>query len=108
MSVQELKALARKHWMEWLPKKVAALKAEKRLEEELHGAARLAQAEIEALMQRGYQEHEAREVALPMFVLLKPEADAGLSDEDREELAELEREYQKNPPVLTDEDNRVA
>jgi hypothetical protein len=86
MSVHELKALARKHWAERLPEKV----------KELKGAANLAQTEIEHLMRQGYQEHEAREVALPKFILLKPEKD--VPDELAEELAEMEREHQKNPP----------
>ena len=103
MSVLELKALARQHWEEWLPEKVKELQAEGTLNEELHSVAVLAQAEIEHLMKRGYSDHEAREVALPMFILLPPEMD-GLSEEQREELAEKEREYQKNPPVMSSED----
>jgi hypothetical protein len=39
MSVQELKALARKHWEEYLPRKVAELRAEGKLDEALQGAA---------------------------------------------------------------------
>jgi hypothetical protein len=72
-SESQLMAKARVHWAEWLPKKVAELKKEGRLEESLRGAARLAQDEISHLMRQGYQEHEAEEVALPMFILLKPE-----------------------------------
>jgi hypothetical protein len=56
------------------------------------GAANLAQSEIETLMKAGYQEHEARAVALPMFILLPPEYH---DDEQDRELAEKEREYQK-------------
>jgi hypothetical protein len=95
MSVQELKALARKHWAQWLPEKVRELKAEGKLNEALQEAANLAQAEIEHLMKQG---NEAREVALPQFILLKPEAVE--PDEQDEELAEKEREYQKNPAVF--------
>lgn len=94
MSVEAFKAKARKHWTEYLPSKVAALKAEGRLNEALQGAATLAQDQVEQLMTRGYQAHEAEEVALHQFILLKPEP-----DEQDEELAEMEREYQKNPPV---------
>src|SRR5688500_482676 len=101
MSVLELKALARKHWLEWLPNKVAAPKAEDKLDEALQGAASLAQAEIEALMKQGYPEHAAREVALPMFILLTPEP-AAEDDEQEAELRAMEREYQRNPPVLAD------
>jgi hypothetical protein len=39
MSVQEPKALARKHWDKWLPEKVGLLKREGRLNEELQAAA---------------------------------------------------------------------
>jgi hypothetical protein len=96
MSVLELKALARKHWEEWLPDKVRELKAEGKFNEALQGAANLAQTEIEHLMKRGYSVHEAREVALPIFILLPPEPGADVDDEEAEELAERERDYQKN------------
>jgi hypothetical protein len=99
MSVRELKALARRHWEEWLPDKVKALKEDGQLNEALQGAANLAQTEIEHLMKnKGYSEHEAREVALPLFILLPPEGD-GLDEEQREEQAEAERAYRRNPPI---------
>lgn len=99
MSVAELTSLARKHWKKWLPQKTAELKIAGNLEEALHGAATLAQAEIEHLMAKGYQEHEAREVALAQFILLPPEGD-GLAGWERKELEKMEREFQKNPPVV--------
>src|SRR5258708_27449098 len=68
MSVHELTTLARKHWKAHLPDKVKELQAEGTLEAAINGAANLAQSEIETLMKAGYQEHEAREVALPMFI----------------------------------------
>jgi len=99
MSIAALEAKALRHWKEWLPKKVAALRAEGRLEEAVHGAALLAQDQIEHLMTyRHYPEWAAEEVALKQFILLPPEGD-GLEDWEREELAELEREYRKNPPI---------
>ena len=62
------------------------------------------QTEIEHLMKQGYPDWAAREVALPLFILLPPEVDAdGLDEEQREELAEKEREYRRNPPVYLDE-----
>jgi hypothetical protein len=68
MSVHELKALARKHCEEWLPEKVAELKREGRLNEELQAAAVMAQEEIESLMKNShYSVHESGEVALPQF-----------------------------------------
>ena len=99
MSVEELEALARKHWTEWLPEKVAELEADGRFREEVHAAALLAQREIDQLMSRGYSIDEAMEVALPLFILLPPEDPLGdMSPELREELAQMEREYRRNPP----------
>jgi len=73
--------------------------AEGRLEKAAHGAALMAQDQIEHLMTyRHYPEWAAEEVALKQFILLPPEGD-GLEDWEREELAELEREYRKNPPI---------
>lgn len=96
MSILELKALARKHWQEFLPEKVKELKAEGIFGQELHAAAVMAQTEIEHLMKTGYSVHEAREVALPLFILLKPEPVADADDEEAEDLAERERDYREN------------
>jgi len=102
VSVQELKALARKHWEEWLPEKVKELRAEGKLDEALQGAANLAQDQINHLKKNmGYPEHAAREVALHQFILLKPESPAE-DDEQEAELREMEREYQANPPIPID------
>jgi hypothetical protein len=92
MSLHELMTLARKHWKTHLPDKVKELQAEGMLDAAINGAANLAQSEIETLMKAGYQEHEAREVALPMFILLRPEYH---EDEQDRELAEKERAYQR-------------
>jgi len=63
MSIAALEAKALRHWKKWLPKKVAALRAEGRLEEAVHGAALLAQDQIEHLMTyRHYPEWAAEEV----------------------------------------------
>jgi hypothetical protein len=97
MSIPELMTLTWKHWTEYLPKKVQELQASGELNEAIFGAASLAQMEIDHLMKQGYQEHEAREVALPKFVLLPEEPP---DDEQARELAEMEAEYQKNPPPL--------
>ena len=53
-------------------------------------------------MQQGYQEHEAEEVALPRYILLPPEAGAenGVEDEIDKELAEMERQFQEDPPLI--------
>lgn len=85
---------ARKHWEEWLPKKVKELKAAGEFGQALQTAARLAQEEIASLMAQGYQQHEAEEVVLPQFILLAPEP-PDEDDWESQELAEAERKYQK-------------
>ncbi len=75
MSVEELASLARDHWTKWLPTMVNDLRERGQLEEALHGAASLAQKQIDHLKQHlHYQEHEAREMALSQFILLPPGA----------------------------------
>lgn len=93
-----LASKARKHWATWRPKMVADLKAAGQLDEAVQGAATRAQDRIAGLMQQGYQQHEAEEVALREFILLAPEPEAEESDEERAEAAMLEAEYLKAPP----------
>jgi hypothetical protein len=52
---------------------------------------------------------EAREVALPLFILLKPEEPAEPDEQDRES-AEMEAEYQRNPPaeVMFDREDELG
>lgn len=95
MSAQTYQAMARRHWTKWLPKKVAELKAEGQLEAALQTAGKLAQAKVLELMEQRYQQHEAEEVALAEYVLLRPEAGAGEEPWETEELAKLEREYRR-------------
>ena len=65
----------------------------------MHGAALLAQDQIEHLMTyRHYPEWAAQELALKQFILLPPEGD-GLTDRERRELATLERARSKNPSL---------
>jgi hypothetical protein len=47
MSVEELASLARDHWTKWLPTMVNDLRERGQLEEALHGAASLAQKQID-------------------------------------------------------------
>jgi hypothetical protein len=47
-------------------------------------------------MKKGYSVHEAREVALPLFILLPPEPGADVDEEEAEDLAERERYYREN------------
>lgn len=97
MSVPELMATAKQHWSKYLPKKVRVLRSEGMLTAALNGAANLAQSEIDSLMQRGYQAHEAREVALSHHILLPAEK---VEDGQERELAAKEHEYQSNPPTM--------
>lgn len=91
---EHYKVKARKHWATWLPEKVAQLKAAGELDAALQLAANLTRARVDELMQQGYQLHEAEEVALPEYVLLKPEAKANLAPWERAELADQERQFQ--------------
>lgn len=95
MSREAYKAKARKHWEKWRPKEVARLRAEGTLEETLQAAAAKAHQTVLDLMQEGYQLHEAEEVALRDHVLLAPEKEAEMEPWEREESAQMEREYRK-------------
>jgi hypothetical protein len=101
MSTLALKSKILRHWKKWLPEKYARLKKEGILDQEAQARATMAQEEIESLMARGYQEHEAEEVVQAQ-VLEKPEPE---DDEQAKELAEMEAEYQKNPPSSRVEPN---
>ena len=83
MSAQRYKAMARKHWSQWLPERVKSLKEAGELESTLQTAAVNAQNLVLELMEQGYRAHEAEEVALSEFILLKPETveDYGIPDE---------------------------
>ncbi len=85
-------AMAMKHWKTWLPNKVAELKAAGEFEAAIQAAAIAATSRVVELMQMGYQQHEAEEVALREFVLLAPEPEDE-DDEEAIELARLDREY---------------
>jgi len=84
---------ARKHWEKWLPRKTKALKEAGEFNQAIQAAARKAQVEIADLMAQGYQEHEAEEVVLPQFILLKPEVSE--TAWEAKELAEKEKLYQR-------------
>ena len=102
MNQLQLEAKIRRHWRTYLPKKVRELRANGTLNEEIQGTAKLAQTEFNSLKQQGYQDHEAEEVVLAKFVYLKPEPGADEPDWEREELAEMDRQYRANPPVIVD------
>ena len=104
MTEQQMTQRARDHWAQWLPEKTAELKAAGRFSEETQAAGKLAAARVAQLLAAGYQEHEAAEVALAEHVLLAPEPGAGLEDWEKEELGEMERQYQemmKEPPTIS-------
>lgn len=92
-SVPELTSKARKHWAKWLPKKAAELKASGQWEVATQDAATEAMAEMQKLMQMGFQEHEAEEVVLQKLILLPPEPKASVPAEERAELARLEAQH---------------
>lgn len=94
MSAETYAAKARKHWTKWLPKMTAELKKADKFNAAVQTAGKNAQKTVLELMQQGYQQSEAEEVALAQYVLLKPEDDAGLTDWEAKELAELEAQYQ--------------
>lgn len=92
---QQYVSMARKHWTEWLPQKTAALKASGELEAALQMAANQCRSEVDGLRAQGFQQHEAEEVALPQFILLKPEPEASTTPAQRKELAAKEAEFQR-------------
>ena len=96
MSAQRFATMACKHWTQWLPKKVAALKESGELEAQLQATGKMAQERVLELMGQGFRAHEAEEVALKEFVLLNPEPDADEDDWEEKELRELERQYQQS------------
>ncbi|MNE80842.1 hypothetical protein D3C80_1774500 [compost metagenome] len=95
MSAERYAAMARKHWSKWLPEKTAELKADGDWESTLRVRGQWAAERVQELMQQGYPQFAAEEVALSEFILLKPEPEAELEPWERRELAQLEREYQQ-------------
>ena len=78
--------MARKHWTKWLPNKVAELKEEGQWEITLQIVGKQAFERVLELMQQGFQQHEAEEVALHELILLKPEPEAELEPWERAEM----------------------
>ncbi len=89
MSAQRYAAMARKHWEQWLPKRVANLKLEGEYQQAIQTAGKNAQESVLDLMSQGFQQHEAEEIALKEFVLLEPEPEANEEPWEREELQSL-------------------
>lgn len=95
MSAPAYEAKARKHWAKWLPKKVEQLKASGQYEPTMQAVGKQAQERVIELMQAGYQQHEAEEVALAELVLLAPEPGAGLEPWELAEMKALDAEHRK-------------
>jgi hypothetical protein len=74
-TVKELQEMAIMHLHQWCPKQHKALMASKLLLPLTLKAAERAHREISQLMAAGYQRHEAEEVVLPEYILIKPEED---------------------------------
>lgn len=104
MNRHQFLPLIRKHWTTYLPSKVKALKESGSLREAMQGAAASAEARVDDLRRQGYPDWAAEEVALKEFVYLPPEPGADEEDWEREESAELEAAYQKNPPIPKDDE----
>lgn len=108
MGAPRYATMARKHWATWLPKKVAALKADHELEQALQTAGKLAQERVVELMQQGFQQHEAEEVVLSELILLKPEHGANVEPWEREKDAALEAMFRKQTGSTTQGTNRLT
>lgn len=96
MSATTYATKALHHWTKWLPKKVAQLRQEGELGQALQIAGRQTQERVLELMQQGYRQHEAEEVALHELVLLPPEPEARLQPWERAELNRLEKEHRNS------------
>ena len=81
-TTEQLKGMAIAHWANYLPKYVKGLVKRNRLQEVATKAAERAQGEIRELMEAGYQLHEAEEVVLPRYILLKEEPEITSEMED--------------------------
>jgi hypothetical protein len=61
------------HWREWRPKMYREMQADGTLNQRAQDASKEAARQVAALMEAGYQLHEAEEVVLPELILLPPE-----------------------------------
>ena len=61
------------HWKKWRPKEYKQMQRDGTLNEEAQKASKEAAKQVAALMEAGYQKHEAEEVVLPEYILLPPE-----------------------------------
>lgn len=68
-----LRNRAMKHWQEFCPKMFNQYKQAGILNKKLDEAAEKTYQEMETLEQMGYRPHEAREIVMPKYILLKEE-----------------------------------
>ena len=102
-TLRALESKAAHHWKEFLPAMTSELRAATQWERRLRYVALAAQHEIKNLVAQGYKEHEAEEVVLSQFILLKPEPDAGPQWE-QDELQEMESRYQEMMKFMQSDD----
>jgi hypothetical protein len=98
LSIPQIESKIRHHWTEWLPNRVAELKETGMWEHRVRKTAEQAHKMMRNLMDQGYPDWAAEEVALKELVLLPPEENP--EDEEEAELAEMEREYQRDQAEL--------
>ncbi len=83
-SMKQMEKLARTHWAEWRPKTVASLEKRNAFRTATTRAASKAYLEMISMMQSGQPAHEAEELVLKRYILLKPEPEV---------IAEMEAEF---------------
>lgn len=98
LSIPQLESKIRRHWTEFLPERVKALKAEGMLEFRVRQTATEAHQMMRDLMRQGWPELAAEEKALTELVLLPPEHDP--EDEETQEMEAMEREHQETEAAV--------
>jgi len=62
-----------RYWEMWLPRRTKQLKDAEQFDAAIRTAVAKTQSEIVDLLEKGYPEHEAKDVVLPKYIYLKPE-----------------------------------
>ncbi|MDW7758489.1 MAG: hypothetical protein SCH72_12450 [Desulfuromonadales bacterium] len=73
MTALQMQKLAMKHWEEWRPKATAQMKRANTFRTRARKAAEKAKKEMREMIQSGQPAHEAEEIVLKRYILLKPE-----------------------------------
>lgn len=71
--IHELAIKAKEHWEKWLPMKTKELKDAGQFDAALQIFAVYTQAEIDKFIIKGYDKHKAKDLTLPLYILLEPE-----------------------------------